>query len=453
MCQRLKLDYIKSVSALAPKSGNVGCGNCEECRTVKKNSWVFRLRVEFEALKAKGWNISFCTLTYDDNHLPRVPRYFCKSDDVEPFMCFSREHVNKFVKSLTNWMYREYKLCDDDKLRFLICSEYGEATKRSHYHALFCTPPQIPVRTFYDKVKSAWNHGFLFPRFFDGGVDGHGYNHMPFVVDCAFAACSYAAKYICKDIGYYRDIDLSKYYWSVTDWENNEDKLSRYLPFHSQSRSLGLAWLKSLPEDKLLQYLNDGYSFVGDDRLRQLPVYLKNKIIFNNYYVFDKSGKRLCRRMSSEFFHKHRREIYEKKVDYIESKIEKWRNFRFQSLGHENNDLLGELHSLGCAIAKCPREIARDYLAFGGVPADQCYDVDRCDFWYSRYNYVTDGKEVCDIDLSGYTPISPVYLCYLNRFFELGAQLDVEYRKFSDFLARQKSLMIDKVRDYYKSSA
>ena len=50
---------IKSVSNLSSKYAFVPCGQCPSCRNVKRNSWVFRLRVEFEELVKKGWQVGF----------------------------------------------------------------------------------------------------------------------------------------------------------------------------------------------------------------------------------------------------------------------------------------------------------------------------------------------------------------------------------------------------------
>lgn len=54
-----------------------------------------------------------------------------------------------------------------------------------------------------------------------------------------------------------------------------------------------------------------------------MPVYLRNKILFNNKYVFTSSGKRLVRREATQFLLKNYKEIYNLKVQSYEKVFEK----------------------------------------------------------------------------------------------------------------------------------
>ena len=169
MCQRL-LTPIKAVSALAPKYGFVPCGVCPECRANKKAAWAFRLRAEIETLSKKGWHVGFTTLTYRESTVPRIPCYFakkCYSGNMP--LCFNKEHINLLIKHIRNWMYRTYiqplqdrVVGDDEKkriatvnrLRFLAASEFGDTTKRPHYHLLVAFPSMIPCNEFYEQSHS-----------------------------------------------------------------------------------------------------------------------------------------------------------------------------------------------------------------------------------------------------------------------------------------------------------
>ena len=466
MCTRCHVN-IKAVSGHAPMFGDVPCGVCAECRNVKRSEWTFRLRVELESLVKRGWNVEFCTLTYNEDNVPRVPLYFAKDKNVKSTpMCFSRDHVKTFIKGLRNWLYRELKVCKDDKLRFMVCCEYGEETKRSHYHAIFATPPKVDTRQMFEKVHSLWSHGFVFPRYYEGGVDSHNYHHKPFVVESVGSACAYCAKYCAKDLSYFNnEIDLNNYYKAVTDWEGNEDKLSRYMPFHSQSQSLGSSFLAALDDKKKLEVLLNGYSFVGDDHLRTLPIYLKNKIVFNIYYVFDKDGKRLCRKQANDFFRRNYREIFKQKANIIEDKVKQWRTLRPDNL-HEN--LVGywdDFTSLLGRFSPYSRRIAEDYLAYGGVWSACCVDVDRPHFWLSRYLAHDNGEHVEDVlyyaqkDINNYGLVRyrpDVLDCYylddLNRFFALGNLFDNSRLANSNVIAIEEERKIQRIKEIYSHS-
>ena len=469
MCTRLQIG-IKSVSSLGSRFGAVPCGVCAECRAVKKASWTFRLRVEFEALVKRGWKIGFCTLTYKDSRLPHIPIWFCKDKNVTVTpMCFSHDHIDEFVKGMRNWCYRKYGLKRDpetgvdDRFRFMICSEFGENTQRSHYHALFAFPPVVDPRKFFDQIRFQWLHnGHIFPRYFEGGVDSHNYNHKPFLVDTVSAACAYCAKYCTKDLSYYGSIDLDNYQKSVVDWEGNKDRLARYLPFHSQSRSLGLAWLESLNDSQKLDYLLNGVPFVGDDRLKVLPVYMKNKILFNTYYRKDHEGKRICRKQSNEFFRSHYREIFEQKVAFIEDKIKQWSLFRPLCLSEALASNYRDFCALLGRFRSHAHRVAKDYLAFGGVWYAHCVNVDRANFWHARYCCYSDGVNIDDvqyycIDSFGSRSSVPLvddrYLSALNWFFSYGNKLENHINNVANLAKLDEERRIQRVREFYKHSA
>lgn len=461
MCIR-KVMEIKSVSSNAPKLRFIPCGVCPECRNLKKADWAFRLRVEFEAFAKRGWQVGFVTLTYKNKCLPRVPRFWLNGRGKAHFSgkpmpaCFSRDDINKFIKSLTNWLYREKGLSDSEKLRFFVASEFGSDTKRPHYHALFCFPPSVDARDFFARVKSGWKKkGFVIPKDFEGGIDKHGKVHKPFVVDCLRDACKYCAKYVAKDLSFFESFDTSMFYRCLNLFDGTTERVNQFFPFHSQSKSIGSAFLAGLSDVDKLRYYLDGVSFVGEHTLRQLPVYIKNKIVYNNYYVVDSEGKRCCRRVASDFFERFAPLIYARKLKSIEDLTQQWLD---GSLNRFYTD--SERHFCESFRRKCrldAHRLAGDYLAYGGCDPMRCYDVERMRFWYSRYVCVTDGVEVSDVDFSiyddkGVFPCNLVpfdYLEDLNRFYLINQKYEVVRSSPNDELLRQNEYMIENYRDRY----
>lgn len=89
----------------------VPCGQCIGCRLERSRQWAVRMMHE---AKLHSEN-SFVTLTYSDEHMPEYG-----SLQVEDFQ--------KFMKRLR-------KAISPRKVRFFHCGEYGEKTRRPHYHA------------------------------------------------------------------------------------------------------------------------------------------------------------------------------------------------------------------------------------------------------------------------------------------------------------------------------
>jgi len=88
------------------------CGQCIGCRLEKSRQWALRCVHE----NSLHQDSCFLTLTYDENNLP----YDGGLD---------KTHFQKFMKR-----YRKH--VEPQKIRFFHCGEYGDETKRPHYHAL-----------------------------------------------------------------------------------------------------------------------------------------------------------------------------------------------------------------------------------------------------------------------------------------------------------------------------
>jgi len=89
----------------------IKCGQCIGCRIAKREAWAIRCYAE-----SKMHSVShFATITYDDLHLPAD-----QSLDYKHIQLFNR--------------YIRRKL---GEFRFFVCGEYGDKTKRPHYHALW----------------------------------------------------------------------------------------------------------------------------------------------------------------------------------------------------------------------------------------------------------------------------------------------------------------------------
>lgn len=363
-CQHLL--PIKSVSVAGVKRAYVPCGACIDCQEKNAFQWQFRLRAEWRGLskRPERWSCAFATLTYGTkkggygrDQRPRLPRCLFKNDeDYKPFdaplYCFNKRHCRQLLDNFKVWLYDNYGITKDLRYRYLLASEYGELTHRSHYHLLLFYPlvNGLTDEAVYDFLKNFWEsrHGKMFPQHFKGGdKNKKGKVEKPFVVEnkngCIEKTIAYVSKYICKDIVFGDVVARS----SV---DTKRKLFKNYNCFHLQSKSLGSCFLDGLSHRDLHEIYFKGYAFVGDEKKRPIPVYLKNKIVYDNYYVHeiqpDGSIKRLVRKKASEFFIENAKEILEYKAGFIAKSFEQLNDSIFYKSHNISEDLIKQCTSI-----------------------------------------------------------------------------------------------------------
>lgn len=88
------------------------CGKCISCKADQSLMWSIRA---YHESTLHSYNC-FVTLTYDDDHFPADGK-------------ISKEELQLFFKRLR-------KQVSPVKLRYIACGEYGDQTRRPHYHAI-----------------------------------------------------------------------------------------------------------------------------------------------------------------------------------------------------------------------------------------------------------------------------------------------------------------------------
>lgn len=147
----------------------VPCGQCIGCRLQQSLDWAQRLEHE-----ASLHDVScFLTLTYDEEHLPYRARYSGGS-------LFYRD-TQLFWKRLRKAGY---------KVRYYLAGEYGDHTRRAHYHAIvFGYFPQDAVLYkeyrgyklyISEELQQIWQLGYVV------------------IAPVTFETCAYVARYVLK---------------------------------------------------------------------------------------------------------------------------------------------------------------------------------------------------------------------------------------------------------------
>lgn len=394
---------VDSISAHGVKRAYIPCGECEDCRRSTKLSWSWRLAAEMESLvnRPKPWKVGFITLTYNEEHLPHFPKEAFRTVPPVPVPCFSRKHATDLILAMRKHFWNKYGISKDERLSYMLAGEFGSVNKRPHYHAIFIYPPCISSEEMHKFISDWWtgkhntesrlnkppvyteNLGYVIPEKPQGDEE-----HNPFEVNAGNASkCAiYASKYLCKDLNFYKAIKRYDFDETTPEFKNGKC-------FHLTSRSLGLRFLSSLNDSQRLELIRKGYGFFGLSKLYMPPLYIKNKLIFDNVYILkkDRDGhtfKRIVQKKASAFFLKHSHEIYEKKVGFYEELIKKVCSNDFIEHFPKDKACFVDTYRYVCDSYYCgiysARSLASYYVSYYGVNRNYCFDSPH-DSWIARY--------------------------------------------------------------------
>jgi len=180
---------------------------------------------------------AFLTLTYDDAHLPA-------------FGTLIKRHFQLFMKK-----YRKY--LNSHKISYYMCGEYGDQTKRPHYHAIIFNH-DFSDKKFYKnspsgplwmsaKLDELWTHGFCT------------------IGSVTFESAAYVARYVTKKkFGPMADA----HYGFDINYETGEYTQRRIKEYAHPSHGLGKKWLSKFMDET---YPSDSVPLRG--RLVKPPKY------------------------------------------------------------------------------------------------------------------------------------------------------------------------------------
>lgn len=141
----------------------VRCNKCIGCIKYRKRTWAARLLAESRCHNQNA----FLTLTYDEDHIPADHK-------------INKRDIDLFLKRLRN---------NYGKLRYFLTGEYGEKTKRPHYHAI------IFGHDFLGGATSLRNHEF------ENRILDAIWRHGKVVIGTVTPeSCAYVAGYVQKKI-------------------------------------------------------------------------------------------------------------------------------------------------------------------------------------------------------------------------------------------------------------
>lgn len=208
---------------------NVPCGKCILCR--KSRAWEVTVRALLEWQADPFQKCCFITLTVDDEHMHEVfPRGILRHRPWQLFAKRLRKKIGKF--------------------RYLMCGEYGEKSRRPHYHAIIYG---------HDLTDKQWNYNdatfcdspLLLETWSNGQIQCRPVNAN---------AVAYVAGYQLKldDASLPEDDDDN---WSI-DLNGEKVYFKNYVKW-SRMPGLGFSFLEKYPDlfERHLSWFDDGKTF------------------------------------------------------------------------------------------------------------------------------------------------------------------------------------------------
>lgn len=154
---------------------SVACGQCTGCRLRRSVDWACRCVHE----NSLYFSSSFVTLTYDDE---KLWRFSLDYRDFQLFMKRLRKELGYFDTSLWTWLPR-----------FYMCGEYGEITRRPHFHVLL-------FGLYFSDRKYYGQSGSGAELYTSGLLDRLWSHGKCWIGDVTFESAAYVARYCMKKI-------------------------------------------------------------------------------------------------------------------------------------------------------------------------------------------------------------------------------------------------------------
>lgn len=225
-------ETLENVSAYSEKTYRdyvvVPCGKCIGCKLDYSRQWADRCMLEMQYHK-HTW---FVTLTYDEDHLPRT-WYSADQETGEAVMAatLSKRDLQLFFKRL--------RKNTGQQVRYFCAGEYGDETKRPHYHCIiFGLDLPEDDRTLYKQergysyynskiIDQAWSY---WQRDEKGNEIPNSWSNCGYAVvtECTWETAAYTARYCMKK--------------AFTDQAEFYDNFNLQPEFTQMSRRPGIAY-------------------------------------------------------------------------------------------------------------------------------------------------------------------------------------------------------------------
>lgn len=192
----------------------IPCGQCIGCRTDKKLEWAARLTHESRCHD----NNIFVTLTYDEDHVPIS-------------YSLDKSHAVNFIRRL------RYAI-KPAKFKFFLVGEYGDQTKRPHYHAIiFGYWPMDAKRVTSEGLHTLFTSKLL--------TAAWGKGHVTFG-ESGPEACKYVSHYVVKK---YTGEAAKAHYTRMNEFGELHEVIPEYAVMSRNPKGIGYGFYQNYKSD------------------------------------------------------------------------------------------------------------------------------------------------------------------------------------------------------------
>lgn len=197
---------------VSPSGLAYACGTCTNCRRTKSMEWAIRGRHEL----ITNPNAIFITFTYHDKHLPRNAKI---NPENKKDACGTLE-----PKDMQNF-FKKLRKVFPQKIRYIMCGEYGPKTWRPHYHAIIygLTPEDCFLKVKKKEPNSKWIEINVLQEIWNKGIVDISENYVT----------DYCIQYV---IGYVRK--KLNHNNAIKKYKGNH----RFPPYMRTSKGIGKEW-------------------------------------------------------------------------------------------------------------------------------------------------------------------------------------------------------------------
>lgn len=209
----------------------IRCGKCLNCKKKQAYDWVQKSKYELN-----NWKYAyFLTLTYNNENVP---------------LELNTIDYQKFLKRFRKWLDYHYQ----EKLKYLICGEYGGKYQRPHYHLIIFMNVDIGY-TFYKPNRYYSSH--LIDNFWGKGFTTIAYANIETI--------AYVALYSTKKL-------------------TKQDKFS-FLKQHSKNGIIPKSEFIYASNGYGIDYVNQNKDFFMKHWKKLPSAYLRNENIFTKDFI------------------------------------------------------------------------------------------------------------------------------------------------------------------------
>lgn len=231
----------------------VPCGNCIGCRLRKSEEWATRMMLE--NMLYKDNNTYFVTLTYNDENLPNNNSLDLNS-------------ITTFLDTLRKSQLRLY---NNVGIRYYLAGEYGDMSKRPHYHIIIYGLKLNDKDDYFLKYYTRTNYGNLYISKYLEKLWNKGF---VVVAKVSWRTCAYVARYVTKKLNgvqadTYKELGI----------EPEKARMSRMPGIGYEYFKSNYKDIYSVIDENGKMYIKDYIILPEDSKKRHIPKYYDNLLL------------------------------------------------------------------------------------------------------------------------------------------------------------------------------